>query len=121
MKVLPLAPTAVIHFLRNRGSSGLVQVLWKCRGSCGHFQQESNILRRSSVSAFALLTSVALSMAFKEDGRQRDGITDGNCAMDDHTVDVAIVGAGLAGLKCAELILKKGYSVTVLEARDRVG
>jgi hypothetical protein len=118
--VLPLAPTGVARFFRNSNPSGVLRVLWRCGGSYGHIQG-SNILRRSSVSAL-VLTSFALSMAFKDDGRQNDNMDNGSCAADDdHSVDVAIVGAGLAGLKCAEMILKKGYSVTVLEARDRVG
>ena len=37
------------------------------------------------------------------------------------SVDVAIVGGGLAGLRCAEALCADGLDVVVLEARDRVG
>lgn len=36
-------------------------------------------------------------------------------------VDVIVVGAGLAGLKAAQELEARGRSVTVIEARDRVG
>ena len=38
-----------------------------------------------------------------------------------HSVDVVVVGAGLAGLTGARKIAAKGHSVAVLEARNRVG
>ncbi|MFK4114731.1 flavin monoamine oxidase family protein [Microbacterium sp. NPDC006705] len=37
------------------------------------------------------------------------------------TVDVAIVGAGLAGLSAADQLTQHGHDVIVLEGRDRVG
>jgi monoamine oxidase len=37
------------------------------------------------------------------------------------SVDVVIIGAGLAGLTAAHDVINKGYSCVVLEARDRAG
>lgn len=37
------------------------------------------------------------------------------------SVDVVIVGAGLAGLSAADQLIRQGYDVLVLEGRDRVG
>lgn len=34
---------------------------------------------------------------------------------------VGIIGAGLAGLRCADVLIQKGARVTILEARDRIG
>ncbi|KAG6000532.1 hypothetical protein E4U54_001380 [Claviceps lovelessii] len=34
---------------------------------------------------------------------------------------VVIIGAGLSGLRCADILLQSGFRVTILEARDRVG
>ncbi|KAF2716961.1 amine oxidase [Polychaeton citri CBS 116435] len=36
-------------------------------------------------------------------------------------IHVGIVGAGFAGLRCADVLLKHGCKVTILEARNRVG
>ena len=34
---------------------------------------------------------------------------------------VCVVGAGVAGLRCADVLLQHGVKVTILEGRDRVG
>jgi NADPH-dependent 2,4-dienoyl-CoA reductase/sulfur reductase-like enzyme len=34
---------------------------------------------------------------------------------------VCVVGAGFAGLRCADILLQQGIEVTIYEARDRVG
>lgn len=34
---------------------------------------------------------------------------------------VCIVGAGLAGLRCAEVLIDEGIEVTIIEARNRLG
>jgi monoamine oxidase len=34
---------------------------------------------------------------------------------------VGIVGAGISGLRCADVLLSQGFEVTILEARNRIG
>lgn len=34
---------------------------------------------------------------------------------------VGVIGAGLAGLRCADILIQNGAQVTILEARDRLG
>ena len=34
---------------------------------------------------------------------------------------VCVIGAGVAGLRCADVLLQHGIKVTILEGRDRVG
>lgn len=38
-----------------------------------------------------------------------------------HKPRICVVGAGVAGLRCAQVLSKGGLDVTILEARDRVG
>ncbi|KAG4433717.1 hypothetical protein IFR05_010798 [Cadophora sp. M221] len=34
---------------------------------------------------------------------------------------ICVVGAGVAGLRCADVLLQNGFDVTILEGRDRIG
>jgi NADPH-dependent glutamate synthase beta subunit-like oxidoreductase len=34
---------------------------------------------------------------------------------------VCVIGAGVAGLRCAEVLIEEGVRVTILEARNRLG
>lgn len=36
-------------------------------------------------------------------------------------INVCVVGAGVAGMRCAQILGAKGINVTILEARDRTG
>lgn len=36
-------------------------------------------------------------------------------------LNIGIIGAGFAGLRCADVLLQAGCKVTILEARHRVG
>jgi monoamine oxidase len=36
-------------------------------------------------------------------------------------ISVGIIGAGFAGLRCADILLQHGFKVTILEARNRLG
>lgn len=37
------------------------------------------------------------------------------------TPHVGIIGAGIAGLRCADILVQNGVRVTIIEARDRIG
>ncbi|KAJ5601726.1 hypothetical protein N7510_011260 [Penicillium lagena] len=41
--------------------------------------------------------------------------------MNTRQLHVGIVGAGLSGLRCADILIQNGARVTILEARDRIG
>ncbi|MBL8677573.1 MAG: FAD-dependent oxidoreductase [Myxococcales bacterium] len=50
-----------------------------------------------------------------DSGREDAGVTQ------ERRVDVVVVGAGVAGLRAAEVLVRAGVSVLVVEARDRLG
>jgi monoamine oxidase len=66
------------------------------------------ISRRQFLQAIlaALAASPLRSLAFQNESRE---------------ADVLVIGAGMAGLAAARTLVEEGYSVIVLEARDRIG
>src|SRR5687768_12493909 len=67
------------------------------------------ISRRQFLQAIfaALATKPLASLAFQNN--------------DSREADVIVVGAGMAGLAAARTLVEEGYSVIVLEARERIG
>ncbi|KAL2157653.1 hypothetical protein VTH06DRAFT_5134 [Thermothelomyces fergusii] len=69
--------------------------------------QDLRISRRFSVSSRKLsIMDQALKLEVLDPGRRPH---------------IGIVGAGFAGLRCADVLLRNGFRVTILEARDRLG
>lgn len=44
-----------------------------------------------------------------------------SCINTRDTPHIGIIGGGLAGLRCAEILIQEGITVTLIEARGRLG
>ncbi|CAN8105668.1 unnamed protein product [Discula destructiva] len=72
-----------------------------------HFQSISGVTSTSTDKARDRMATMANTQHDPNDGRP--------------TPHIGIIGAGLAGLRCAHILQQHGMRVTVLEGRDRLG
>ncbi|KAK2758969.1 hypothetical protein FQN54_003067 [Arachnomyces sp. PD_36] len=78
--------------------------------------RRSKLLQLSSRAEDALLSHIPPMMAPEQDPE----IPYTHCPMG-KIPHVGIIGAGLAGLRCADILIQSGVRVTILEARNRIG
>src|SRR5438309_11112732 len=91
------------------------------RRANGESMSQDAITRRRFIGAGAAAGAGALLGVSEAEAKRRRHRRRRRVPPAVRRADVAVVGAGFAGLTAAREIVKAGKSVIVLEARDRIG
>ena len=81
----------------------------------------SALPRRDFVRLAALALPAGLLTGCDASGSDREPAPTASAPQTGRTADVLVIGAGIAGLRAAEVLAAGGRRVIVLEARDRIG
>jgi monoamine oxidase len=80
-----------------------------------------SVPRRDFVRLVALALPASLAAGCGDTGPEQAATSAPVPASTERTADVLVIGAGIAGLRAAEVLVGNGRRVIVLEARDRLG
>ena len=80
-----------------------------------------SVPRRDFVRLAALAVPASLVSGCGTSGPEPQSNSTSPAASTERNADVLVIGAGIAGLRAAEVLVAKGRRVIVLEARDRLG
>jgi hypothetical protein len=73
------------------------------------------------LSSLGLIASLYLTKLHRTWRRAIMGSLKISSTTGDDQPHVCVVGAGISGLRCADILLQQGFQVTMLEARNRIG
>ena len=81
----------------------------------------NSVPRRDFVRLVALALPASLAAGCGDSGPEQTSTAAPAPAPTERNADVLVIGAGIAGLRAAEVLVANGRRVIVLEARDRLG
>lgn len=82
---------------------------------------DPDIARRRLLAGMALGVGASALGGFERSASAGTDSFSPSPANGEYSADFVVVGAGFAGLSCARKLVSEGYSVKVVEARERVG
>jgi ribulose 1,5-bisphosphate synthetase/thiazole synthase len=84
---------------------------------CSWFRNRNDTSAHSSLEGSYTMSKIASDLA----SLQMRSISSNAAVEQRKPTHVGIIGAGVAALRCADVLLQHGVKVTIIEARDRLG